>query len=103
MDVSKVLPNLFVGSFPKNPEDIDQLRRESGITAVLNVQTDDDMAYWGVNWYRLAPYYRESGIEVRRVQVEDFNPEDLRRQLPECVEVLDDLLRQGHTVYVHCN
>ena len=52
MDVSQILPNLFVGSFPKSPEDIDRLRRE-GVTAVLNVQTDDDMAYWGVNWHRL--------------------------------------------------
>ena len=33
----------------------------------------------------------------------DFDPDDLRRQLPKCVEVLDELLRQGHTVYVHCN
>ncbi|SRR5208282_5760960 len=103
MDVSQILPNLCVGSFPKSPEDIDRLKKDFGITAVLNVQTDDDMAYWGVNWHRLVSYYRESGIEVRRVQVEDFNPGDLRRQLPECVEVLDELLRQGHMVYVHCN
>ena len=41
IDVSQILPNLFVGSFPKSTEDIDRLRRE-GITAVLNVQTDDD-------------------------------------------------------------
>ena len=51
MDVSQILPNLFVGSYPDRPEDIDRLRREFGVTAVLNVQTDDDMAYWGVNWY----------------------------------------------------
>ena len=102
MDVSKILPNLFVGSYPKSTEDIDRLRRE-GITAVLNAQTDDDMASWGVNWYRLEPYYREAGVEVRRVPVRDFDPDDLRRQLPKCVEVLDELLDQGHTVYVHCN
>jgi len=103
MDVSEILPNLFVGSFPEFPEDIDRLRRDFGITAVLNVQTDDDMAHWGVNWHRLVSCYRESGIAVRRVQVEDFNPGDLRRQLPECVNVLDELLREGHIVYVHCN
>ena len=70
---------------------------------MLNVQTDDDMAYWGVDWYRLEPYYREVGVEIRRVPVRDFDLDDLRRQLPECVEVLDELLHQGHTVYVHCN
>ena len=69
MDVSQILPNLFVGSFPKNTENIDGLRREKGVTAVLNVQTDDDMARWGVNWYRLEPDDREAGIEVRQVPV----------------------------------
>ena len=102
MDVSQILPNLFVGSFPRSTDDIDRLRRE-GVTAVLNAQTDDDMAYTGVNWNRMESNYREAGVEYRRAPVRDFDPDDLRRQLPRCVEVLDDLLRQGRTVYVHCN
>ena len=65
MDVSKILPNLFVGTFPKGPVGIDRLRRE-GVTAVLNAQTDDDLAYLGVNWNRMESYYREVGIEIRR-------------------------------------
>ena len=103
MDPSRVLSNLLVGSYPSGPEDIDRLKRDFGVTAVLSVQTDDDMASWGVNWYRLEPYYREAGIEARRVPVRDFDPDDLRRKLPKCVEVLDELLRLGHSVYVHCN
>jgi protein-tyrosine phosphatase len=103
MDVSAILPNLFVGSYPRSTEDIDRLKRDFGVTAVLNVQTKEDMAYWGVNWYRLEPYYQEAGIAVQRVPVRDFDPDDLRRQLPKCVEALDELLTQGHTVYVHCN
>ena len=102
MNVSQILPNLFVGTFPKGPVDIDRLRRE-GVTAVLNAQTDDDMAYTGVNWNRMESNYREAGVEYRRVPVGDFDKADLRRQLPKCVEVLDELLRAGHTVYVHCN
>jgi atypical dual specificity phosphatase len=103
MDVSQILPNLFVGSYPGSPEDIDQLRQEFGITAVLNVQTDEDMAYWGLDWDHLESHYHDVGVEVQRVPVRDFDPEDLRRQLPKYVEVLDELLRQGHAVYIHCN
>ena len=103
MDVSKILPSLFVGSYPGSSQDIDRLKRDFGVTAVLNVQTDEDMAYWGVNWYRLEPYYEQAGVEIHRVPVRDFDRDDLRHQLPECVEVLDKLLSQGHTVYVHCN
>jgi atypical dual specificity phosphatase len=103
MDPSQVLPNLFVGSYPRSHEDIDRLRWDFGITAVLNMQSDADMIALSVPWYRLEPYYAELDIEVRRVPVRDFDPDDLRRQLPRCVEGLDDLLQQGHTVYVHCN
>jgi hypothetical protein len=63
MDVSQILPNLFVGSYPAGQEDVDQLRRELGVTAVLNVQTDEDMAYppplccniWWATWLGLYP------------------------------------------------
>jgi hypothetical protein len=103
VDVSQILPNLFVGSYPASPADIDRLRREFGVTAVLNVQTDDDMHYWGVPWRRLEAHYRKAGIEVRRVPVRDFDPDDLRRKLPQCVDALDQLLEVGRTVYVHCN
>jgi protein-tyrosine phosphatase len=43
------------------------------------------------------------GIELRRVPVQDFNPEEVRQKLPACVQALGGLVRVGHTVYVHCN
>ena len=103
MDVSEILPNLFVGTYPTSTEDIDRIKREFGITAVLNVQTDEDMAHWGLDWQQLKSYYREAGIDVRRIPVRDFDPDDLRRQLPACVELLEELVDLGHTVYLHCN
>ena len=103
IDVSEILPNLFVGTFPRTSQDIDRLKRDFGITAVLNVQTDEDLAHWGVDWQELRSAYREAGIDVRRIPVQDFDPDDLRRKLPDCVEVLDELLDLGHVVYLHCN
>ncbi len=92
---SQILPNLFVGSYPADPKDIERLKRD-GVTAVLSVQTDEDLAYGGIG-------EAQAGMEFRRVPVRDFDPGDLRRNLPRCAEVLDELLRQGHTVYVHCS
>lgn len=103
MDFNEILPNLFVGSCPIQVGDIDLLKKRLGITAVLNVQTEDDFAYWGIDRERLARHYQRVGIEVRRVPVRDFDPDHLRERLPECVRVLDELLRHGHTVYVHCS
>ena len=103
MDHSEILPNLFVGSCPRTAEDIDRLRWEAGITAVLCLQTDEDFSYWDISRHWLAAEYHRAGIEFRRAPIQDFNPEELRRMLAECVQALDDLLREGHTVYLHCN
>ena len=103
MDVDQVLPKLFVGSCPTSPADVDRLKRDFAVTAVLNVQTEEDFQYIGLDWPELEDCYRRSGIEVRRVPVRDFDHEDLRRHLPACVDVLRELIEQGHAVYVHCN
>lgn len=102
MNLNEILPNLFLGSCPTCTEDIDRLQREYGITAVLNIQTEEDLGYLDVAWSVLAAYYRKSGVEVRRVPVRDFDPDHLRELLPNCACVLDELLRAGHRVYVHC-
>ena len=49
MEHSQILSNLFVGSYPKTPDDIGQLKA-AGITGVLNLQTQEDFAYHGVDW-----------------------------------------------------
>ena len=103
MDHDQILPHLFAGSCPRSPEDIDGLRREAGITAVVNLQSDADFDDWEIDWPELENYYGESGVEVRRVPVQDFNPDALRQNLPRCVAAVDSLMKDGHTVYVHCN
>jgi protein-tyrosine phosphatase len=102
MDYHQILPMLFIGSHPENAADIERLKR-TGITAVLNLQTDDDMKYFKLNWTSLARCYKTRGIEVRRAPVRDFDPADLQEKLPACVSALSDLLASRHTVYLHCS
>ncbi len=102
MNYSRILPRLFVGSHPENVEDIDRLRREAGVTAVLNLQTDEDMQSVNLAWEPLEAHYRACGVEFCRVPVRDFDLEDLRQKLPDCVRALDELLMAGYTVYLHC-
>ena len=103
MNLSQILPRLFVGSCPTHADDINHLKTDYGITAILNLQTDHDLDYWDLDWNRLEARCRELAIEVRRVAVRDFDGLDLRAKLPQCVQALDELLRQGCTVYAHCN
>jgi protein-tyrosine phosphatase len=69
---------------------------------VLNLQADEDMQHWGVQWSVLATHYQRQGIKFHRVSIKDFDPVDLGRNLPDAVGALNDLLSDHHVVYVHC-
>lgn len=103
MNLSQILPRLFVGACPTHADDINHLKTDYGISAILNLQTDNDFDYWDLDWNRLEARCRELQIEVRRIPVRDFDGLDLRRKLPQCVQALDELLKSGRTVYAHCN
>jgi protein-tyrosine phosphatase len=103
MHLSQVQPRLFVGSCPTCADDIDHLKADYGVTAILNLQTDNDLDYWDLDWNRIEARCRELEIEVRRIPIRDFDGMDLRKRLAECVQALDELLRAGCTVYAYCN
>jgi protein-tyrosine phosphatase len=102
MNFDRVLDHVYVGSYPESVADVDRLKQELGITAVLSLQTDEDADRFGVDWPWFQTHYHQAAIELRRVPVRDFDPHDLQEKLPACVEVLRGLLQAGHTVYVHC-
>ena len=103
IDYDQILPNLYVGTYPETPEDIRELKDRCGITAVLNLQTDEDFLERGIDWPEMEESYRRLGLEVTRVPMRDFDPEDQRKHLPEAVSALAALLAKGHIVYLHCN
>jgi len=103
MDFDEIFPSLLLGSCPKSTEHIDRLKHDASVTAVLSLQTEEDFDYLNLDWNRLQAHYQELGIELRRVPVRDFDQDDLRENLPDCVEALGRLLDDDHTVYVHCN
>jgi protein tyrosine/serine phosphatase len=101
MEYAQILPHLFVGSYPSNVEDIEKLRRECRITAILNLQTDEDMLSRNIPRELLEAHYGACGILLCRVPVRD-EVAALREKLPECVRALDRLLEARYTVYLHC-
>ncbi len=103
MNLAQIAPNLLVGSCPQTDEDVERLRSDYGVTAVLNVQTDEDLEAWDIDWDDLQRAYEMAGIAVARVPVRDFDVEALRQRLPACVQTLKKLCEQEHVVYVHCS
>ena len=103
IDYDQILPNLYVGTYPEILEDIRELKDRCGVTAVLNLQTDEDLRERGIDWPAMEESYGKLEIEVHRVPLRDFDHEHQRQHLPEAVKVLAGLLASGHITYLHCN
>lgn len=93
---------IFVGTCPHNDVDVERLYTGPGITAVLNLQTDEDFSVMGIDWELLDRQYTQRDIAVRRWPIRDFDPAHLEQRLAGAVARLDELLGAGHQVYVHC-
>jgi hypothetical protein len=91
-----------VGSGPREPSDLDALRVETRVSAVLSLQHDECLEKQGIDYPRQVRYGRRLGLTMERGPLRDFDPADQRRGLPAAVRGLHGLLRQGHRVYVHC-
>jgi len=102
INFDRITRNIFVGTYPQSPLDIDRLRGGAGITAVVNLQSDTDMKSLGVNWPPLKQHYARREIAVYRHPIRDFDPTDLSARMREAVKQVGDLEAVGHRIYIHC-
>uniref|UniRef100_A0A0C9SB41 TSA: Wollemia nobilis Ref_Wollemi_Transcript_891_1192 transcribed RNA sequence n=1 Tax=Wollemia nobilis TaxID=56998 RepID=A0A0C9SB41_9CONI len=102
MHYTRITPNLIVGSQPQSVEDIDLLKEDGGVTAILNLQQDKDIEYWGIDLSAILKRCQELGIRHMRRPARDFDPDSLRKELPKAVSSLEWAISKGGTVYVHC-
>lgn len=98
---AQILPNLFLGSHPRTIKDVERLRRDTGITAVLNIHTDDDMRSVNLDFPPLEAHYTVCSVVLRRSPMVEEQME-LRAKLYAAIQALNELLSEGHTVYLHC-
>jgi protein-tyrosine phosphatase len=97
----RVTNELWVGPHPRTEADVERLA-EAGITAVLGLQTDDDLAEVGLDLRWLRARLGARGIRLHRVPIRDFDEKDLTRRLPAALARLEALADAGHRTYVHC-
>lgn len=102
IDIAQIRPTLFVGNAPQGAEDAAYLAA-LGVSAVLCLQTDDDLAQWGFRWSQVEAWHMQQGIVARRLPIPDFSPEAIVAHLDEALAALGALLKDGHTVYLHCS
>jgi protein-tyrosine phosphatase len=97
-----VLPELLVGEYP-NVADVPWLRDTHGVTAVVCLQDEADLASKRLRLADLRSAYEQAGIAFDHLPVADGDPELLANRLPTIVEVVHDHLERGAVVYLHCN
>ncbi len=97
-----VFDDVFVGTAPHTRTDVERLVSALGVTAVLNLQTDEDNRRWGIPWAELEAAYADRHVVVERQPIRDFDGDDLVCRVEQAVDVLDRLLAVGHRVYLHC-
>lgn len=95
--------HLAVGSHPHAPEHMTSLARDHGVSAVLCLQSDDDLASRGLQWAILWQFYLRLGIEVTRVPITDFDKDDLLASLDAAVAAVHVAVESHGKVYVHCS
>jgi protein-tyrosine phosphatase len=101
-DYNEIIPGrLWVGCFLR-PGDAKQLGR-MGITVAICLQTDQDFKRNHVSFKHLHAALTDTNIDLSRISIQDFNKEDLLKQLPACVaEVEDSLARGWAKAYLYC-
>ena len=102
LDWGEVSPTLLVGSCPMRSVDLIRIRRQSDATAILSLQHDDCLSYWGIEYAQMLDVGARNGLRMERCAMRDFNIEDQRRRLPTAVALLTRLQLQGYRTYVHC-
>lgn len=93
---------IYIGSAPQTSVDVARLKQLK-ITAVISLQSDDDLKTRKTDWSKLTASYQHNDIHVARFPINDFDETDLANKVIEPIIALNSLLNVGHQVYVHCN
>ena len=93
--------NIYIGPYPQCEEDFQKIS-EKGINEIINLQTDDDIKARQINHELQKIQSKKYGININRYPIEDYCHEVMVSRLKGAADLLNDLLKKGKTVYVHC-
>ena len=93
---------IVIGTCPMTSDDLKIIHTEAGVSAVLSLQHDDCLVYWGVDYQVMYQIGTEIGLKMARCPIRDFDVDDMRLQLPAAISMLTHLITSGHRTYVHC-
>ncbi|MBV8771332.1 MAG: dual specificity protein phosphatase family protein [Deltaproteobacteria bacterium] len=100
--VSWITDSLLVGEYPR-VGDIEWLKDEFSITAIQNLQDDEDLRINGIDVVALREACRRYEIKLARTPIRDGSSDDMAARLADALRCLEELLGRKERVYLHCN
>jgi protein-tyrosine phosphatase len=100
--VSEITDSLLVGEYPR-VSDIDWLKQEFRITAIHNLQDDEDLRINGIDVMNLREACGRHQIKLVRTPIRDGSSDDMAARLSDALQSLEHLLDNRERVYLHCN
>lgn len=100
--VSEIADFLLVGEYPR-VRDIQWLKREHRVTAIHNLQDDEDLRINALDLAELTAAARHHGIAYARTPIHDGSSDDVALRLAAALADLHALIADGRRVYLHCN
>jgi protein-tyrosine phosphatase len=94
--------DILIGSCPMTTADIDRIREDVGVNALLSLQTDECRAAFRIDYEAHLRHAERRQLLLVNTPMRDFDPPEQRQRLPAAVNALYRLLEGGHKVYVHC-
>lgn len=98
----EITPRVLIGTCPMTPADVERIRAGADVSALLSLQHNDCLVYWGIDYGQMCTHGAKLGLLMARSPMRDFDIVDQRQCLPSAVAALADLQEQGHRTYVHC-
>ena len=96
-----ITDGIFVGTCPASTIDIQRLK-QAGITAILNMQTDNDFKVNGIDWPFLEKNYHQTGITSYRYPIIDFDDDEMLSFIGGAAKLLSEIVETHPRIYVHC-
>lgn len=100
--LSEIVHELIVGEYPRD-SDVEWLKHEHGVTAVHNLQDNEDLRANGLDIEALRKKYEEHGIKFVRTPIQDGSSDEMAARLKVALDDLHDLVGSNERVYLHCN
>jgi protein-tyrosine phosphatase len=100
--LSEITERLLIGEYLR-PGDIPWLASEHLVSAIHNLQDDEDLRINALDATVLCDLAAQHHVRYVRTPIQDGSADDVAARLAAALADLDTLIRGGDRVYLHCN